>query len=185
MWEQNIKEESRLGCFEFFKRELCLNDTYIKDEEMINQELAKRDPINESDVEINEAMKSVARLSRKFCPMPRGPVDNYDLFTGYENFAPNIKWGWFHHQEKKRRQRGNNDTIEEEDDEFVMTPWYKGTDRKAPRANPQIEAGLEGLREFLFNPQNRRRMSDNMSPEDRKAMLDQELTKHQQRSGHL
>ena len=64
MWEQNIKEESRLGCFEFFKRELCLNDTYIKDEEMINQELAKIDPINESDVEIKTVKERSLKDSR-------------------------------------------------------------------------------------------------------------------------
>jgi hypothetical protein len=143
--------------------------------EQIELELQKRDPINESGLVITDAMKEITRLSAKFCPMPKGPVDTYDLFLAFENFSSNCRWGWFHHQKNKRRigdDDDQNDTLANDDteDDFVMVPWYKRTDRIAPKGNVQLEAGLERLREHLFNPNNRRRVKDNLSDEQRKSI---------------
>ena len=38
-----------------------------------------------------------------------------------------------------------DDDNSDEDDDFKMTPWYRRTDKKAPKANNQLEAGLERL----------------------------------------
>ena len=81
--------------------------------EQMELELKKRDPINESDLVITDGMKEVTRLSAKFCPMPKGPVNTYDLFLAFERFASNCRWGWFHHQKNKRRG-GHNDDEENE-----------------------------------------------------------------------
>ena len=113
-------------------------------------------------------MKEVTQLSAKFCPMPQGPLDLYDLFLSFEKFASNMRWAWFHHVKKKNAIEDSS--VDEE--HFIMTPWYKRTDRKAPKGNHQLEAGLERLRESLFDPSNRRRVMDNLTPEKRKALME-------------
>ena len=106
-------------------------------------------------------------MSAKFCPMPQGPLDLYDLFLSFEKFASNMRWGWFHYAKKKKDME---DDIECEDDDFVMTPWYKRTDKKAPKGNHQLEAALERLSDILFDPSNRRRVTDNLTPQMRLGM---------------
>ena len=51
-----------------------------------------------------------------------------------------------------------------------MVPWYKRTEKTAPKGNVQLEAALERLRDFLFDPNNRRRVRDNISREQREAI---------------
>ena len=138
---------------------------------IIKEELAKRDPINESDVLLTNPMKEVARLSKKFCPMPRGPVDTYDMFWSFERFARNLRWAWFHFVQQKNMEvesdDDDNDIIE---DDFVMVPWYRRTDRNPPKGNAQLEAGLYRLKDYLFDPANRRKVKENKSIEQRRAM---------------
>ena len=112
-------------------------------------------------------MNEVARFSRKFCPMPRGPVDMYDMFWSFEKFARNLRWAWFHFNHKKNLEEDGVDIIE---DDFVMVPWYKHSDKIPPKGNAQLEAGLDRLKDHLFNPSNRRKVKDNMSVEQRQAM---------------
>ena len=52
----------------------------------------------------------------------------------------------------------------------MKKPWHKPTDRKAPRANDAIEAFIFKCQEDLFNPDNRRKINDNLSPEHRTAL---------------
>ena len=52
-----------------------------------------------------------------------------------------------------------------------MPPWYRRSGRRAPRGNPQLEAGLDRLRAFIMDPTNRRRVRDNLSPDLREAMV--------------
>ena len=56
------------------------------EKDIIEEELKKRDPINESDIILTNPMTEVARLSRKFCPMPRGPVVVVVYFSKNEKF---------------------------------------------------------------------------------------------------
>ena len=137
---------------------------------MIEEELRKREAINESDVELSDAMKEVTKLSAKFCPMPKGPLDLYYLFSSFERFASNLRWAWFHFRKNRDKVEDSDDDDDEE--EFIMTPWYKRTERKAPKGNNQLEAALERLRESLFDTTNRRRVVDNMIRDQRQAMVD-------------
>ena len=139
---------------------------------IIEEERRKRDPINESSVVLSATQVEVARLLSKFVPMPRWPVDLGDLNRGYETFANNMRWRLFHHKRKHAIQNDHDEDEEdhEDDDNFVMTPWYRRSARRAPRGNPQLEAGLERLRRVLNDPNNRRRVKDNMTPEQRDAM---------------
>ena len=68
-----------------FKYILIWNRLQIKGDseeniDIIQNQINKRESINESDIELTDAMKEVTKLSAKFCPMPNGPLDLYDLF---------------------------------------------------------------------------------------------------------
>ena len=65
-------------------------------------------------------MKEVTKLSAKFCPMPQGPLDLYDLFLSFEKFRSNMRWGWFHYAKKKS---AIEDNIDDNEEDFIMTPW--------------------------------------------------------------
>ena len=51
-----------------------------------------------------------------------------------------------------------------------MVPWYRRTDKNPPKGNAQLEAGLDRLKDYLFDPSNRRKVKDNMTAEQRQAM---------------
>ena len=72
--------------------------------------------------------------------------------------------------ENKNRYQYSSDRESESEDNVVMVPWYKRTDRIAPNGNYQLETGLERLREHLFNPDNRRRVRDNLTHDQREAI---------------
>ena len=61
---------------------------------------------------------------------------------------------------------------DQEEEEFVMVPWYRRSGRRAPRGNLQLEAGLDRMKAYLVDPANKRRVRDNMTPEQRQAMME-------------
>ena len=154
--------------------------------EVVEAELEKRDPINESDINITDDMRSVLRLSARFCPMPTTPIDNYNTFVSFEKFARNMRWAWLHHRKQLNQidsesqsgsetdddnnNNNNNNNNNDNNNNFVMTPWYKKSDKIPPKGNPQLESALEKLKEELFNPANRRKVRDNLSRGQREAM---------------
>ena len=141
--------------------------------EVVEAELKKRDPINESNVTITDGMKSVLRLSSRFCPMPTTPPDNYDTFVSFEKFARNMRWAWFFHN-RQLREMVNVDAdsdSEPETDNFVMTPWYEHSEKQPPKGNPQLEAALDNLKSELFDVSKRRKVRDNLSPVQRTEMM--------------
>ena len=101
--------------------------------------------------------------------MPKGPVDMYDIIWSFERFARNLRWAWFHFVKQKNMEV---DSYDEDviDDDFVMVPWYRRTDKNPPKGNAQLEAGLDRLKDYLFDPVNRRKVKDNMTVEQRQAM---------------
>ena len=109
-------------------------------------------------------------LAAKLVPNDRRPVDMGNINGGFERFANNMRWAWFH--DKRRREGVGEDEEEEEEEEgeFTMVPWYKRSARRAPRGNTQLEAGLDRMRAFINSPANRRRVRDNMTPDQRQAM---------------
>ena len=59
------------------------------------------------------------------------------IISGYESFANNLRWAWFHHQRRADRE-------EEDEDDFVMVPWYQRSIRRAPKGNMKMEAREAG-----------------------------------------
>ena len=55
---------------------------------------------------------------------------------------------------------------------FVKKPWYEPTGRKAPRANDALEAFIFKVHEEVFDPVNRRKINNNLSGGERKALHD-------------
>ena len=74
-----------------------------EDLRIMEEEREKRNPVNESSVELTPAQVEVTRLAAKFVPMDRRPVDIGEIMQGYENFANNLRWAWFHDQRRRRR----------------------------------------------------------------------------------
>ena len=131
-------------------------------------ERRKRDPVNESRVQLTPDQIEVARLAAKFVPTDRRPVDMGDVNGGFEQFANTMRWTWYH--EKKDGQEDESESEDLDQEAFVMVPWYKRSSRRAPKGNAQLEAGLDKMRAFLNNPANKRRVRDNMTPSQRLAM---------------
>ena len=144
------------------RREVARDD----DQRMIEEERRKRDPVNESSIVLTPSQVEVTRLAAKFVPMDRRPVDMGDVNGGFERFCNNMRWAW--HHDKRRREEGE----EEEEEEFVMVPWYRRSNRRAPKGNHQLEAGLERMKNFLNDPENKRRVKDNMTRELRNSMME-------------
>ena len=54
-------------------------------------------------------------------------------------------------------------------DEFVKTPWYQKTDKAAPVARdcPELEAFLAAMERDVMNPDLRKKIRDNLDPDER------------------
>ena len=127
--------------------------------DIIEAEQAKRDPINLTDFELTEDMKDVLRLGATFAPTPTQPINIYKLYVDFNKWADNLHWHYlFNHKDL------------DQEDNFVKTPWHKPTDRKAPRANDATEAFIFKVKEQLFDPENRRKINDNLTGNQRNAL---------------
>ena len=127
--------------------------------EIIEAEQKKRDPINLSDFVLTEPMKEVLRLGATFAPTPTQQIDTYKLYIDFQKWADNLRW---HHLFNK--------SDPEAEDNFVKKPWHKPTDRRAPRGNDALEAFIFRCHEQLFDPDNRRKIHDNLTPDQRGAL---------------
>ena len=128
-------------------------------EEIIESEQEKRDPINLTDFVLTDAMKEVLRLGATFAPTPTQQIDTYKLYIDFQRWADNLRW---HHLFNK--------SDPEEEDNFIKKPWHKPTDRRAPRGNDALEAFIFRCHEQLFDPDKRRKINDNLTP-DQRAVL--------------
>ena len=112
---------------------------------MVEEEREKRNPVNESSVELTPAQVEVTRLAAKFVPMDRRPVDTGDIMRGFENFANNLRWAWFHDQRRRRRVEGEEEGSEgEEEEPFIMSPWYQRSRRQRRRVIPSWRPAWTG-----------------------------------------
>ena len=132
------------------------NET-LKD--IIEEEQAKRDPINLTDFVLTEEMKKVLRLGATFAPTPTRPLDLYSLYVDFNKWADRLRW---HHLFNHKNP--------EQEDNFVKKPWYEPTGRKAPRANDALEEFIFKVHEEVFDPENRRKINSNLTGEERKAL---------------
>ena len=129
--------------------------------DIIEAEQAKRDPINLTDFVPTEDMKSVLRLGATFAPTPTQPINIYKLYLDFHKWADNLRWHYlFNHKNP------------DQEDSFVKKPWHKPTDRKPPRANEATEAFIFKVKEQLFDPENRRKINDNLTQGQRNALKD-------------
>ena len=130
------------------------------------EEKAQRDPIiltKNPNFVLPEAGKTLMRLGPKTCPTPRGPIDEKALHESFVRFRENLRWAW-------HRNKGQNfETIL---DTFEKEPWYERTQKSAPIARdcPQLEAFLDACFQDLFNPSLRKKISDNLTKDQRDFM---------------
>ena len=129
----------------------------------MEEEKAQRDPIiltRNPNFVLPEAGKTLMRLGPKTCPTPMGPTDEKALHTGFVRFRENLRWAWHHN-------KGLG--FEEILDTFEKKPWYEKTERLAPVARdcPQLEAFLDACYQDLFDPTLRKKISDNLTKEQR------------------
>ena len=127
--------------------------------DIIEEEQAKRDPINLTDFEITDDMKKVLRLGSTFAPTPTKPIDLYGLYVDFNKWADRLRWHYFHNHKNPG-----------EDDEFVKKPWYEPTGRKAPRGNDALEAFIFKVHEQVFDPTKRRKINNNLTAGERQAL---------------
>ena len=126
------------------------------------EELELRNPViltKKEGFSISEAGNKLCRMGPKTCPTPTQPVDE---LAQYESF---IKWResmrWAYHFNKDRRP-------EDVDQDFQKKPWYRKTDRAAPVACPALETYFEAVGRDLSDPNLRKKISDNLTPDMRK-----------------
>ena len=132
------------------------NET-LKD--IIEVEQSKRDPINLTDFVLTDDMKDDLRLGATFAPTPTQPTNFYGLYVDFHKWADNLRWHYlFNHKNP------------EAENTFVKRPWHQPTTRKAPRANDATEAFIFKVHEEVFSVEKRRRINDNLTQNQRKAL---------------
>ena len=135
------------------------NQSYIPTPE----ELSLRDPIVLTQKEgfvIPEAGKELCRMGPKTCPTPTTPVDELAQQEAWLKWREGMRWAWLFNKEKRP------DDVEQN---FIKQPWYRKTDKKAPRADdcPELEAFIAAVGRDVSDPNLRRPIKDNLTPEMR------------------
>ena len=71
-----------------------------------------------------------------------------------------MRWAWLFNKEKRPV---------DVDQDFIKQPWYKKSDKKAPRADdcPELEAFIAAVGRDVSDPKLRRPIKDNLTPEMR------------------
>jgi len=129
-----------------------------------DEDLQRINPIVLAEnVELTPCQVSICRLPDKFAPTPRSPVDAFDQLQGTRQWAERLRWTYFWSARTKNIDY-NKDT------EFVLTPWYQKTKRSAPKGNAALEAFINACTRDFMNPANRKRIKDNLTTNQRKAI---------------
>ena len=122
------------------------------------EDVEERNPIIASKqvVNISEDGKALLRKSPKFCPSPKGPIEEMEQYKSFLRFQQSMRWKWFFNKEK--------DPFNIIDD-YQPQPWHSRTDRQAPIATdaPELEAFLAGMEKDLRSPELRRKMKNNLN----------------------
>ena len=113
------------------------------------------------------------RMGPKTCPTPREPVDEMAQYKSWLKWKENLCWKWHFNKGLKP---------EDIEDIFVRKPWDTPTDRAAPIVNdcPELEAMIANAYRDLFDPNQRRKIKDNLSKEQR-SFINEVKTKYPQK----
>ena len=121
-------------------------------------DLEERNPIiaSKKNIEISEDAKALYRKGPKFCPSPRGPIDEMEQYKSFLRFQQSVRWKWVFNK--------NRDPLNI-DDEYHAKPWDTRTERSAPIATdaPELEAFLSALEKDIKNPELRRNIKSNLN----------------------
>ena len=100
--------------------------------------------MSSQDVYLSEDAKALMRKSPKFCPTPRGPIDEKGHYEAFLRYRESMRWKWFFNKNKDP----NNI-----DDEYSKKPWDERTKKKAPIATdaPELEASHHKLSMLTIN----------------------------------
>ena len=129
------------------------------------------------NVTLTKEQIEICRMSDCFAPTPTHPLDVADQMLGTHAWAERLRWHRYHEKYKW------NKTLTEKEDEdktkedgkdaiFVKRPWYKPTEKSAPRDDPALESFIEACTRDFLNVRNRKRIKDNLTTEQRKALQD-------------
>ena len=100
----------------------------------------------------------VLSLPRKFVVTPNKPPDNINLKHDVMAFVEKIRWKYFF----AKKSCKDNQPIAPNEKVFEKTPWYKKTDKQAPKSSPVIEQCLESFANNVMDPRNFRKFYSNI-----------------------
>ena len=143
------------------RRKPNLNRNLHQGYEPTQEEIKLRNPViltKKEGFTISEAGNQLCRMGPKTCPTPTQPVDELAQYESWLKWRESMRWS-YHFNKDKRKEDVNQD--------FQKTPWYRKTDRTAPAACPALEAYFEAVGRDLSDPNLRRKISDNLTPEMR------------------
>ena len=134
------------------------------------EELSRFDPIVLVDnyTPTTEQIE-ILRMSKATAPTPKEPVDVSDQLIGFHRFAERMRWHR-HFEMEKRAAENKGDPDQQPEENFIKRPWYKPTTKAAPKTNPELESFLAACERDFLDIKNRRRIKDNMTSGQRKAI---------------
>ena len=122
------------------------------------EDLEERNPIilSNQNVELLEDEKALLRKSPKFCPTPRGPIDEKNLYESFLRFRESVRWKWFFNK---------NIAPEDVDNDYKPQPWSTRTEKSAPVAHdcPELEAFLSSTERDIKDLLLRRKIKSNLN----------------------
>ena len=131
------------------------------------EELKKRDPVVlVENLKLTKEQISVCRLSDKFIPTPKTPINVLDQMIGTYEWAERLRWHQFFYF--KNIEEG----IDTDTEEFVKFPWYIPSGKKAPMGNKALENFIQKCTQEFLDIKKRKRIKDNLTVNQRLALRD-------------
>ena len=105
----------------------------------------------------------ICRLPDCFAPTPKEHIDVPDQVIGTHKWAEQLRWK--QHFYLQSLKEGNNTNKE-----FVKFLWTIPTSKDAPKGDAALELFIEKCSKDFLNPENRRRIKDNLTFGQRSAL---------------
>lgn len=118
------------------------------------------------NIQLTDEQISICRLSDKFAPTPREPVDACDQLLGTHAWAERLRWHHYHQMQKQ----SDDSEVTSKEEHFEKLPWYKPTKNCAPKKDHALETFIAACQNEFMRPENRNRISDNLTKGQRRAL---------------
>ena len=125
-------------------------------------------PLILHDIEVSEGVVSLLKKGPTFTPTPLDPPDIAALQEDVWDWKERVRWAYCFRRQKLLENPETNLDAEP----FVKPPWYRRTEKSAPKASEEVETFLSSVEAFLLSSSSYSNFVSNVTLAESRAFTD-------------